>query len=166
MRSIVKPMLLPGPCPCTVTLTRLPPTLRCHRGVRNSPAKALLLLPLLLLLRAVATSFAAPERTLSVTSQSDQKHFSAQPRGGRFCVALDIGHLPTAAGAMGADGKMEYEFNRRMVELIAADLQQDARIRVVIVNLEAKRISLSGRAAAARAAGAQLLLSIHHDSVN
>jgi len=67
---------------------------------------------------------------------------------------------------MGADGRMEYEFNRRMVELIAADLQQDPGIRVVVVNREAKRISLSGRAAAARAAGADLLLSIHHDSVN
>ena len=67
---------------------------------------------------------------------------------------------------MGADGRMEYEFNRRMVELIAADLQQDPGIRVVVVNREAKRISLSGRAAAARVAGADLLLSIHHDSVN
>jgi len=67
---------------------------------------------------------------------------------------------------MAADGRMEYEFNRRMVELIAADLQQDDRIRVVVVNSEARRISLSGRTAAARAAGAQLLLSIHHDSVN
>jgi N-acetylmuramoyl-L-alanine amidase len=79
---------------------------------------------------------------------------------------LDIGHLPTAGGAMGADGRMEYGFNRRMVELIAADLQQSNQIRVVVVNLEAKRISLSDRAAAARAAGADLLLSIHHDSVN
>jgi N-acetylmuramoyl-L-alanine amidase len=60
---------------------------------------------------------------------------------------------------MGADGKMEYEFNRRMVELIAADLQQNDRIRTVIVNREAKPITLSGRAAAARAAGADLLLS-------
>jgi N-acetylmuramoyl-L-alanine amidase len=67
---------------------------------------------------------------------------------------------------MGADGRMEYEFNRHMVELIAADLQRDERIRVVVVNREGKPISLTGRAAAARAAGADLLLSIHHDSVN
>jgi N-acetylmuramoyl-L-alanine amidase len=103
---------------------------------------------------------------LSAASQRDQDQFVTQPRGGRFCVALDIGHLPTAGGAMGADGKMEYEFNRRTVELIAADLQQNDRIRAVIVNREAKPITLSGRAATARAAGADLLLSIHHDSVN
>src|SRR5205807_9072841 len=103
---------------------------------------------------------------LSAASQRDQNQVATQPSGGRFCVALDIGHLPSAAGAMGADGKMEYQFNRRMVELIAADLGEDNRIRVVVVNLDGKRMSLSGRAAAARAAGADLLLSIHHDSVN
>src|SRR2546430_5316322 len=42
----------------------------------------------------------------------------------RFRVALDIGHTPRVAGAAGADGTMEYEFNRRMVHLIAADLQK------------------------------------------
>jgi len=108
----------------------------------------------------------AAEPSLLPASQSDQKQSATQPARRRFCVALDIGHLPTAAGAMGADGKMEYEFNRRMVELIAADLQQNDRIRAVILNREAKPITLSGRAAAARAAGADLLLSIHHDSVN
>jgi len=138
--------------------------LRRHRGVHNFGAKALLLL--LPVFGAFPTWSTAAEPGVSTGSQRDQNQFVTQPARGRFCVALDIGHLPTAAGAMGADGRMEYEFNRRMVELIAADLQQDARIRVVIVNLEAKRISLSGRAAAARAAGAQLLLSIHHDSVN
>jgi N-acetylmuramoyl-L-alanine amidase len=139
---------------------------RRYRGVHKSLAKALLLLPLLLVFGAVATSFAAAEPSVSAASHRDQNQFVTQPRGGRFCVALDIGHLPTAAGAMGADGRMEYGFNRRMVELIATDLQQSNQIRVVVVNLEAKRISLSDRAAAARAAGAHLLLSIHHDSVN
>ena len=86
--------------------------------------------------------------------------------GRRFCVALDIGHLPATPGAMAADGRMEYEFNRRIVKLIAADLQKDDRIRAVVVNSEGKAMSLSGRAAAARAAGADLLLSIRHDSVN
>jgi N-acetylmuramoyl-L-alanine amidase len=127
-------------------------------------AKACLLL--LSVFGPILTCSTAAEPSISAATQRDQNQFVTQPRGGRFCVALDIGHLPTAAGAMGADGKMEYEFNRRMVELIAADLQQDDRIRAVIVNRAAKPITLSGRAAAARAAGADLLLSIHHDSVN
>jgi N-acetylmuramoyl-L-alanine amidase len=138
--------------------------LRRHRGVHNLVAKALLLL--LPVFGTVPTCPTAAAPGLSAASQRDQNQFITQPRSGRFCVALDIGHLPTAAGAMGADGRMEYEFNRRMVELIAADLQQNDRIRAVIVNREAKPISLSSRAAAARAAGADMLLSIHHDSVN
>jgi N-acetylmuramoyl-L-alanine amidase len=129
---------------------------------RNSVTKAfLLLLPLF----GLPYCFAA-ERSLSATSQSHQNQFATQPPQRPFCVALDIGHLPSAPGAMGADGRMEYKFNRRMVELIAADLQRDDRIRVILVNPEGKRISLSGRAAAAKAAGADLFLSIHHDSVN
>jgi N-acetylmuramoyl-L-alanine amidase len=150
----------------TVTPTQfLPfPALRRHRGVHNLLAKAFLLL--LPVFGAIPTSSTAAEPSVSAGSQRDQNQFVTQPRDRPFCVALDIGHLPTAAGAMGADGRMEYEFNRRMVELIAADLQQNDRIRAVIVNHEAKPISLSGRAAVARAAGADLLLSIHHDSVN
>jgi N-acetylmuramoyl-L-alanine amidase len=121
--------------------------------------------PVFLVLFAVAAaSSIVAEPELSAGSERDQ--FAAQRPRERFCVALDIGHLPTAPGAMGADGRMEYGFNRRMVELIAADLQQDTRIRVVVVNREGKRISLSGRATEAKAAGADLLLSIHHDSVN
>jgi N-acetylmuramoyl-L-alanine amidase len=121
--------------------------------------------PSLLLLLAFAV---VPESSVAAQpgTSVDQARQGTQAHQERFCIALDIGHLPKAAGAMAADGRMEYEFNRRMVELIAADLQQDNRIRVVIVNREAKPISLSGRAAAARAAGADLLLSIHHDSVN
>ena len=138
--------------------------LRWHRAVHNSVAEVwLLLLPVF---GALATPSTAAEPGVAAASQRDQNQFLTQPRGGRFCVALDIGHLPTAAGAMAADGKMEYEFNRRMVELIAADLRQDDRVRAVIVNREAKPITLSGRAAAAKAAGAGLLLCIHHDSVN
>jgi N-acetylmuramoyl-L-alanine amidase len=137
--------------------------LRHRRRTRNSLAKALLIL---LAVFPAAVCAVASQPSLSATSQRDQNYFATRPRQERFCVALDIGHQPTAPGATAADGRMEYEFNRRMVEVIAADLQQDDRIRVVIVNPEARRISLSGRAAAARAAGAQLLLSIHHDSVN
>jgi N-acetylmuramoyl-L-alanine amidase len=133
--------------------------LRRYLGIHNSQAKVLLLL--LPPFGAVPACSVAAEPRLAAAKQRDHNQFSAQPPRGRFCVALDIGHLPTAAGAMAADGRMEYEFNRRMVELIAADLQQGNQVRVVVVNLEAKRISLSGRAA-----GANLLLSIHHDSVN
>jgi N-acetylmuramoyl-L-alanine amidase len=136
--------------------------LRYHRDVHNSLAKACLLH--LILFAAVAQSSIAAQPSLSAAGERAQ--LGTEPSRERFCVALDVGHLPSAPGAMAADGKMEYEFNRHMVELIAANLQRDDRIRVVVVNAAGKRISLSGRATAAKAAGADLLLSIHHDSVN
>jgi N-acetylmuramoyl-L-alanine amidase len=148
----------------TFTLTRFLSSERRRRdrAVYESVAKPLLLVSALFAALAVRSIAAQPDGS----ERTQQNHFAAQRTQGRFCVALDIGHLPTAAGAMAADGRMEYEFNRRMVQLVAADLQQDDRISVVVVNPEGKRISLSGRAAAAMAAGADLLLSIHHDSVN
>ena len=84
----------------------------------------------------------------------------------QFCIALDIGHLPSAPGATAADGKMEYTFNKRIVELLADSLRKDAALRAVIINPEGKRISLPRRAALAKDAGADLFLSIHHDSAN
>jgi N-acetylmuramoyl-L-alanine amidase len=84
----------------------------------------------------------------------------------RFRLALDIGHMPSAGGAVAADGKMEYDFNKRIVRLIASDLQKEPGIQVVVINPDGKRISLPGRTAMAKAANADLFLAIHHDSAN
>lgn len=84
----------------------------------------------------------------------------------QFRLALDIGHIPSAGGAVAADGKMEYDFNKRIVRLIASDLEKEPGIQVVVINADGKRISLPGRTAAAKAANADLFLAIHHDSVN
>lgn len=84
----------------------------------------------------------------------------------QFRLALDIGHTPSAGGAVAADGKIEYDFNKRIVRLIASALEKEPGIRVVVINPEGKRISLPGRTARAKAANADLFLAIHHDSAN
>lgn len=84
----------------------------------------------------------------------------------QFRLALDIGHTPSAGGAVAADGKIEYDFNKRIVRLIASDLQKEPGIQVVVINPDGKRISLPGRTAIAKAANADLFLAIHHDSAN
>lgn len=84
----------------------------------------------------------------------------------QFRLALDIGHTPSAGGAVAADGKMEYDFNKRIVRLIASALENEPGIEVIVMNPEGKRISLAGRTARAKAANADLFLAIHHDSVN
>jgi N-acetylmuramoyl-L-alanine amidase len=84
----------------------------------------------------------------------------------KFLVALDIGHTPRNGGAAAADGTMEYEFNRRMVQLIAADLREQPNITVIVVNNQRKEISLFQRSTVANEASADLFLAIHHDSAN
>lgn len=83
-----------------------------------------------------------------------------------FRVALDIGHSPKAPGAMSARNVPEYEFNKRMVRLIAADLRQQPGITVLVVNETGREISLLQRTEVANRAKADLFLSVHHDSVN
>jgi N-acetylmuramoyl-L-alanine amidase len=82
-----------------------------------------------------------------------------------FRVALDIGHTPKAPGAVGADGTVEYDFNRNIVSQIAATLRQQP-LSVEVINQTGKEIGLAQRSQIANIGKADLLLSIHHDSVN
>ncbi len=83
-----------------------------------------------------------------------------------FKVAIDIGHSASSPGAISARGVPEYNFNRNMSRLLLAKLQQDPRFKgSFIVNDTGERVSLSSRPAVAETRGADLFLSIHHDSV-
>ena len=105
------------------------------------------------------SDFSGPER--SRTSE-DNGH---QPQH-IFRVALDIGHSPKVPGAVGADGTVEYDFNKNIVSLIAADLKQQPGISVIVINRDGNEIGLAERSEIANKANADVLLSIHHDSVN
>ena len=83
-----------------------------------------------------------------------------------FRVAIDIGHSISSPGAISARGVPEYNFNRNMAHLLLAKLQQDPRFKgSFIVNDTGERVSLSSRPAVAETRGADVFLSIHHDSV-
>lgn len=74
-------------------------------------------------------------------------------------VALDIGHSPSAPGVRAASGRPEHQFNMRLVVALASALTaKDHRVRLVDPAL-----SLAGRAR--DIPGADLLVSIHHDSM-
>lgn len=81
-------------------------------------------------------------------------------------MALDIGHTVRSPGADSATGVPEFQFNQRMVRLIAADLKEQSGISVITINAKGAPISLRGRAAVADSAKADLFLSVHHDSAN
>lgn len=80
-------------------------------------------------------------------------------------VAVDIGHTENAPGAASARGRSELSFNRELAAQLVRAL--DARgLATVLINADGRIASLHERPRAAEAAGADLLLSIHHDSVS
>lgn len=77
-------------------------------------------------------------------------------------VALDVGHTLADTGAISARGRSEYDFNRAL----APAVQQALEARGIVVrpiNYDGRIRSLAARPEAAR--GADLFLSLHHDSV-
>jgi N-acetylmuramoyl-L-alanine amidase len=84
---------------------------------------------------------------------------------GRFTVALDAGHTPGDAGSTSARGKKEFDFNDRLAREALTALQSAGFSKAFLVNPYRKELSLHSRTRIADEQGAQLMLSIHHDSV-
>lgn len=80
-------------------------------------------------------------------------------------VAIDAGHTVAVPGAISARGQPEFEFNRALAQRVDFALRQ-LGVRTLLINLDGHIGSLAERPAAAAAAGADFLLSLHHDSVN
>jgi N-acetylmuramoyl-L-alanine amidase len=83
---------------------------------------------------------------------------------GRRVVALDIGHSRAQPGAISATGVPEFEFNRRIVELVKQRLAASKVAAPVVINPEGGPITLTERTRRAALAGASLFVAVHHDS--
>lgn len=81
---------------------------------------------------------------------------------GQSLVALDVGHSLARPGAISARGVPEFDFNLKLAQAIAAELEK-AGVAVRLIGADGLTDNLAERSP--QAAGAQLLLSIHHDSV-
>jgi N-acetylmuramoyl-L-alanine amidase len=84
----------------------------------------------------------------------------------KFRVVVDVGHTAGKPGAKSARGADEYDFNLRLAKeieqkLIGAGFERT----VLLITTETPRSALFKRASRAGAMGADLFLSIHHDSV-
>lgn len=77
-------------------------------------------------------------------------------------VAIDVGHSLGKPGATSARGAPEFGFNLKLAEAIAAELEKSG-VEIMMIGADGKADDLHARAS--QAAGAQLLLSVHHDSV-
>jgi len=83
-----------------------------------------------------------------------------------FRVIVDVGHSAEVPGATSARGLKEYDFNLRLATLIEQELTEAGFGKSVLLVTDGKKMkSLAERVAHANGAGADLFLSIHHDSV-
>ena len=84
----------------------------------------------------------------------------------KFRIVLDVGHTAESEGAISARNVSEFVFNLRLAKRIEAKLKAEgfAETRLLLTEGKARR-SLVKRVDAANDLRADLLLSIHHDSV-
>jgi N-acetylmuramoyl-L-alanine amidase len=82
---------------------------------------------------------------------------------GRLRVAVDIGHTKAVPGAISATGKTEWAFNKRFAEELLA--RGKAWPALHLFALTGENLDLRERPLQAARRGADLFLSIHHDSV-
>jgi len=84
----------------------------------------------------------------------------------RFRIVLDVGHTAESEGAISARNISEFVFNLRLAKRIEAKLKSEGFTETRLLLTEGKaRRSLFKRVAAVNNLPADLLLSIHHDSV-
>lgn len=83
-----------------------------------------------------------------------------------FRVIVDVGHTPEVPGAISARGVEEYAFNLNLAKVIDGKLREAGFNKAHLLLARGPAIpSLVRRVAEANAMSADLLVSIHHDSV-
>jgi N-acetylmuramoyl-L-alanine amidase len=118
---------------------------------------------LLLSLAPTDVSHAAKARKFA---RAKSKPPPEQCEPSKFRLILDVGHTSESFGALSARNDFEFGFNLRLAKLIAEKLKSEgfAATRVLVTEGRAKP-SLFKRVSAAAELKAELVLSIHHDSV-
>jgi N-acetylmuramoyl-L-alanine amidase len=130
-------------------------------GVRCNALLALSLFALLsLLLHGLLTG------EVDAASVTPQKLQPAQCNHAAFRIVVDVGHTAEAPGALSARGVPEYDFNLRLAKQIEEKLIGHGFAKAILLITEGPaRRGLTERVARANALKADLLVSIHHDSV-
>lgn len=85
-----------------------------------------------------------------------------QPAAHAAKIALDVGHNLQATGTTSAFGETEFSYNLAVAEVIAKRLRS-AGHTVTLIGADGQMLELKPRAAAA--AGHDLFISLHHDSM-
>ncbi len=121
--------------------------------------------------RILAVSIAAVLSALSfgIALAEPPENFAPKPSScarADFRVVLDVGHTAESPGAKSARGADEFDFNRRLAKVIDQALLVAGFAKTVLMVTDGPGVrSMYVRVAHANELGANLLLSIHHDSV-
>jgi N-acetylmuramoyl-L-alanine amidase len=119
----------------------------------------------------VASSLIVPLAVLKPAWPKETEQAPRQPKPSKcdrsqFRVILDVGHTAESPGAISARNVSEYDFNLRLATQIQRDLIEDGFGKtILLVTAGRARPSLFDRVAKANGLSANLLVSIHHDSV-
>jgi N-acetylmuramoyl-L-alanine amidase len=90
----------------------------------------------------------------------------AQCDAGRFHVVIDVGHTPEVPGAISARGETEFDYNLKLAKAIERKLTEAGFERTTLMIGSGEAIpSLVKRTTQINASAADLVLSVHHDSV-
>ncbi|MGI9409586.1 MAG: N-acetylmuramoyl-L-alanine amidase family protein [Hyphomicrobiaceae bacterium] len=79
-------------------------------------------------------------------------------------VAVDVGHSLKRPGATSARGKNEFLFNQRFARELVALAQTTKDLELILINGDGQIGGLQPRVRQTEKAGADVFLSIHHDS--
>jgi len=79
-------------------------------------------------------------------------------------IAVDVGHSQKSSGALSARNAAEYTFKSRLANLLLAQFQ-NSQIEPVLINEGGEGISLAKLSELINRGKPDLLISIHHDSV-
>jgi N-acetylmuramoyl-L-alanine amidase len=119
----------------------------------------------------VASSLLAPLAISGHAWSNEVKQARHPPKAAKcdrsqFRVVLDVGHTVESPGAISARNVPEYDFNLRLAAQIKRDMIEDGFDKtMLLVTAGRARPSLFTRVAKANGLLANLLVSIHHDSV-
>ncbi len=125
--------------------------------------------------RAAKAKPAAPPKRQDAR-QTEAKQAASKPSAARlvaptcnpakFRIVVDVGHTAESEGAISARNVSEFVFNLRLAQRIEERLKADGFGETKLLVTDGKaRSSLVRRVAAASNLGANLFLSVHHDSV-
>lgn len=120
--------------------------------------------------RAAATVFAALLLACAAARLAASEERAAAPaaacRAADFRVVLDVGHTAEVPGALSAHGIPEFLFNLRLAQGIKQKLVEAGFDKTALLVIDkAPPLGLFERVWSAAKRGADLFISIHHDSV-